>query len=64
MEKKQILSNDISKAIVDILFACSLLTQDNKQVLRLIMKKMYEENMHIYKERKLLLLYYIDLSLL
>ena len=64
LEKKQILPNDISKATANISFARNLIIQDNEQATQLIMKKIYEGNMQICKEERLLPFHYIDLPLL
>lgn len=50
----------MSKATVDILFACHFIKQDNEQAIKLIVKKIYKKNIQIRKERKLLPFYYID----
>lgn len=64
MEKRQILPNNISKAMAKILFAYNLVTHDNKQASRLTVKRIYEEKIQMYKERRLLPFHYIDLPLL
>lgn len=64
IEKRQILSNNMSKVTANILFTRNSITRDNKQATRLIVKRMYEKNMQICKEEGLLPFYYIDLPLL